>query len=171
MSSKTLAMYGASIPAFVRALTSLKGVLAKGAAHAESRKLDPLVLTSARLYPDMFPLTRQVWIASDTAKNSAARLAGVEAPKHEDTETTFPELQARLDKTLAYMKSFKPEQIDGSEERVIKLPVPGSEVTFRGEDYLLFFALPNVYFHATTVYNILRHNGVELGKMDFLGRP
>jgi hypothetical protein len=164
-------MYGASIPVFVRVLTNLKGVLAKGAAHAESRKIDPAVLASARLYPDMFPLTRQVWTASDTAKNGAARLAGVEAPKHADTETTFPELQSRLDKSLAYLKTFKPEQIDGSEERLIKLPAPGGDVTFRGEDYLFVFALPNLFFHATTAYNILRHNGVELGKMDFLGRP
>ena len=171
MSSKSLTMYGASIPVFVRVLTNLKGILAKGSAHAESRKIDPLVLTGSRLYPDMFALTRQVQIACDTAKNSAARLAGVEAPKHEDTERTFPELQARLDKALEYLRSLAREQIDGSEERPVKMPSPGGEVTFRGEDYLLYFALPNLFFHATTAYNILRHSGVEVGKMDFLGRP
>lgn len=171
MSSKGLTMYGASLPVFVRALSNLKGILAKAAAHAESRKLDPLVLTGARLYPDMFALARQIQIACDTAKNSAARLAGVEPPKHEDTEQTFPELQARLDKALAYLKGFQPAQLDGSEERPVKMPSPGGEVTFRGEDYLLYFALPNLFFHAATAYAILRHNGVELGKMDFLGRP
>jgi hypothetical protein len=171
MGSKKLTMYGASIPAFTRVLTNLKGVLAKAAAHAESRKIDPLVLTGSRLYPDMFPLSRQIQIASDTAKNCAARLAGVEAPKFEDTETSFPELQQRLDQTLQYLERFGREQIDGSEERSVKLPAPSGEVSFRGEDYLLYFALPNLFFHATTAYAILRHNGVELGKMDFLGRP
>jgi hypothetical protein len=171
MGSKNLTMYAASIPAFTRVLTNLKGVLAKAAVHAESRKIDPLVLTGARLYPDMFPLTRQIQIASDTAKNSAARLAGVEAPKFEDAERSFPELQQRLDKTLQYLESFGREQIDGSEERSVKLPAPSGEMSFRGEDYLLTFALPNLFFHAATAYNILRHNGVELGKMDFLGRP
>jgi hypothetical protein len=171
MSSKTLTMYRASLPVFVRTLTNLKGILAKGAAHAESRKIDPLALTGSRLFPDMLPLTRQVQIACDTAKNSAARLAGVEAPKHEDTEQTFPELQARLDKALGYLGTFRPEQIDGSEDRPIKMPAPGGEVTFRGEDYLFYFALPNLFFHAATAYDILRHGGVEVGKMDFLGRP
>jgi len=171
MKNQPLGMYGASIPIFVRVLTNLKGILVKGAAHAESRKLDPSVLTGDRLYPDMFPLTRQVQIACDTAKNSAARLAGVEAPKHEDTEKTFAELQARVDKVLGYLKGFEPKQIEGSEERTIKMPSPGGEVSFRGEDYLVYFALPNLFFHATTAYNILRHDGVELGKMDFLGRP
>jgi hypothetical protein len=164
-------MYAASIPVFVRALTNLKAILAKGAAHAESRKIDPSVLTGDRLHPDMFPLTRQVQVACDTAKNSAARLAGVEAPKHADDERTFPELQARLDKALTYLRSFEPKQIDGSEDRAIKMPSPGGEVTFRGQDYLFYFALPNLYFHAATAYNILRHDGVEVGKMDFLGRP
>ena len=171
MSQGPLSMYRASLPVFVRTLTNLKAILAKAAAHAESRKLDPLVLTGARLYPDMFPLARQVQVACDTAKNSAARLAGVEAPKHEDTEKSFAELQARLDKTLAYLRTFEPKQIDGSEERTVKMPSPGGEVGFRGEDYLLYFALPNLFFHATTAYAILRHNGVEVGKMDFLGRP
>ena len=164
-------MYGASIPVFVRVLSNLKGILARGAAHAERRKIDPLVLTGGRLYPDMFPLNRQIQIACDTAKNGAARLAGVEAPRHEDTEQTFPELQARLDKALAFLGTFRPEQIDGSEERQVKLPSPGGEVTFRGEDYLLHFALPNLFFHAATAYNILRRDGVEVGKLDFLGRP
>jgi len=171
LSTASLTMTRASISVFVRVLTNLKAILAKGAAHAEGRKIDPLVLTGARLYPDMFPLVRQVQIACDTAKNSAARLAGVEAPKHADDEKTFPELQARLDKALAYLRTFTPAQIDGSEDRTVKMPSPGGEVSFRGEDYLLYFALPNLLFHATTAYNILRHNGVEVGKMDFLGRP
>jgi hypothetical protein len=171
MSQTALSMYRASLPVFVRALENLKAILAKAAAHAASRKLDPLVLTGARLYPDMFPLARQVQIACDTAKNSAARLAGVEPPKHEDTEESFDELQARLDKTLAYLRGFEPKQLEGSEERAIKMPAPGGEVSFRGEDYLLYFALPNLFFHATTAYAILRHDGVELGKLDFLGRP
>ncbi|HZO08164.1 MAG TPA: DUF1993 domain-containing protein [Myxococcota bacterium] len=171
MSTPSLSMYAASIPVFVRALTNLKAILAKGAAHAESRKLDASVLTGDRLYPDMFPLTRQVQVACDTAKNSAARLAGVEAPKHADDERTFPELQARLDKVLVYLGGFEPKQIDGSEDRAIKMPSPGGEVSFRGQDYLFYFALPNLFFHAATAYNILRHDGVELGKMDFLGRP
>ena len=118
-------------------LANLKAILAKAAAHAESRKLDPLVLTGARLYPDMFPLFRQVQIACDTAKNSAARLAGVEPPKHEDTEQSFPELQARIDKALAYVRGTTAAQIDGGEERAVKMPAPGGEVSFRGEDYLL----------------------------------
>jgi hypothetical protein len=171
MGSSSLGMHAASVPVFARVLTNLKAILAKGAAHAESRKLDPLVLTGARLFPDMFPLSRQVQIASDTAKGSAARLAGVEPPKFEDTEKSFPELQARLDKTLEYLHGFEPKQIDGSEERTVTLPLPQGEVRFRGQDYLLHFALPNLYFHATTAYAILRHNGVEVGKMDFLGRP
>ncbi|PPE72140.1 DUF1993 domain-containing protein [Solimonas fluminis] len=167
----SLTMYSASVPAFVRLLASLRGILEKAAAHAEARKLDPAALTGFRLYPDMFPLTRQVQIATDMVKGAAARLAGVDVPRYEDTETTFAELIARIDRTLAFLREFRPEQIDGSEDRPIQLKSPRGEMNFSGRDYLQFFVLPNAYFHATTAYNILRHNGVELGKQDFLGRP
>ena len=166
----SLTMYSASVPAFVRLLGNLRAVLEKGAAHAESRKLDATALTGFRLYPDMFPLTRQVQIATDMVKGAAARLAGQDVPRYEDTETTFAELIARIDKTLAFLGQFRPEQIDGSEGKAIQLKSPRGEMNFTGHDYLQSFVLPNAYFHATTVYNILRHNGVELGKQDFLGR-
>lgn len=166
----SLTMYSASVPAFVRLLGNLRVILEKGAAHAESRKLDAASLTGFRLYPDMFPLTRQVQIATDMVKGAAARLAGLDVPRYEDTETTFAELIARVDKTLAFLAQFRPEQIDGSEDKAIQLKSPRGEMNFTGRDYLQFFVLPNAYFHATTVYNILRHNGVELGKQDFLGR-
>ncbi len=165
----SLSMYQASVPVFIRILGNLRSILQKGAAHAEARKFDPSVLVASRLYPDMFALARQVQIASDGTKGGAARLAGLEPPKYEDTETTFPELIARLDKTIEYLKSFKAGQIDGSEERPIVLPTPRGPMNFTGQNFLLHFVLPNLYFHATTAYNILRHNGVELGKMDFLG--
>ncbi|MDR3418287.1 MAG: DUF1993 domain-containing protein [Nevskia sp.] len=166
-----ITMYQASVPPLTRALTNLRAILKKGAAHAESRKFEPAVLLGSRLAPDMFALTRQVQIAADMAKGCAARLAGVEAPKYEDNEATFAELDARLEKTLAFLKSFKPEQIDGSEERAITLPTRNGTLEFKGQDYLLFFVLPNLHFHSTTAYDILRHNGVELGKMDYIGPP
>lgn len=164
-----ISMYQASVPVLIRSLGNLKAILQKGAAHAEARKLDPAVLVNARLHPDMFPLTRQIQTASDMAKFCAARLAAVEAPKFEDNETSFPELIARVDKTIAYLKTFKPEQIDGSEERAIELKTPRGPIPFKGMQYLLNFLLPNYFFHVTTAYGILRHNGVELGKMDYLG--
>ncbi len=167
----SLSMYQASVPVIRRALTSLGGILDKGAAHAEAKKIDGTVLTGARLFPDMFPLARQVWIASDTAKGAVARLAGVDVPKYEDTEQTFAELKARIDKTVAFVSSFTAEQIDGSEEHKILLPTRGAPLEFTGQSYLLGFVLPNLYFHIATAYNILRTNGVELGKMDFLGKP
>ena len=165
-----LSMYQASIPVFIRVLGNLAGILAKAAAHAEARKIDPLVLVNSRLFPDMFPLSRQVQIASDTAKGAAARLAGMEPPSYEDNEKTFPDLIARLDKTVEFLKTFKPEQIDGSEERTIHVKVAGQPMTFPGVTFLLQRALPNVYFHTTTAYAILRHNGVEVGKKDYLGK-
>lgn len=163
-------MYQASIPVFIRTLGNLSGILAKGAAHAEARKIDPLVLVNSRLFPDMFPLSRQVQIASDTAKGAAARLAGMEPPSYEDNEQAFPELIARLDKTVEFLKTFKPEQIDGSEERTINIKVAGQPMTLQGMTFLLQRALPNLYFHTTTAYAILRHNGVEVGKKDYLGK-
>ena len=165
----TISMSQASAPRFARMLKNLSAILAKAQAHCEARKIDPLVLTSSRLYPDMFPLSRQVQIACDAAKGAVARLAGVEIPKHEDTEKTFEELQARIQKTLDFMATVKPAQLDGSEDKDIVLKLRGQDVSFKGMQFLLAFAWPNFYFHATTSYNILRHNGVELGKTDFLG--
>ena len=165
----SISMYRASAPVFIRALTNMKTILQKGEAHAEAKKFKPEVLLNDRLCPDMFPLTRQVQIATDMAKGCAARLAGVEAPKYEDNEASFAELYARIDKTVEFLKSFKAEQIDGSEGRDITLPSPRGAMEFKGLDYLLGFVTPNLYFHCTTAYAILRHNGVELGKMDFIG--
>ncbi|MGL5083881.1 MAG: DUF1993 domain-containing protein [Microcoleaceae cyanobacterium] len=167
----TISMYQASIPPMIRSLNNLAAILAKGAAHAEARKIDPAVLINSRLYPDMFPMDRQVQITSDIARRGAARLAGLEAPKLEDNETTFPELITRLEKTIAYLETLTSDQIDGSEERSITLPIGNDTMIFAGLPYLLYFVLPNVYFHVTTAYDILRHCGVELGKLDFLGKP
>jgi hypothetical protein len=164
-----ISMYQACVPVFVRMLNNLSAVLDKGAAHAEARKIDPAVLINARLYPDMLPLVKQVQIASDGAKGAAARLAGQEPPKYEDSETTFAELKARIQKTVAYLNSLKPEQIAGSDEKTITLEIRGNAVTFEGLAYLLNHATPNFYFHVTTAYDILRHSGVEIGKADFLG--
>lgn len=162
-------MYVASVPPMIRSLTNLKSILEKAAAHAEAKKIDPSILINARLYPDMFPLSRQVQIATDVAKGAVSRLSGLEPPKYEDNESTFSELLARLDKTVALLESCQPEQIDGSEDRIITLPMHDRTINFKGLPYLFDFVLPNVYFHVTTVYAILRHNGVEIGKKDFLG--
>jgi hypothetical protein len=167
----TISMYQASVPALIRSLNNLAAILEKGAAHAEAKKIDPAVLINSRLYPDMFPLGRQVQIASDIARRGAARLAGLEAPKLEDDETTFTQLIDRLYQVIAYLESLTAEQIDGSEEKSITLPMGKDTMTFEGLSYLLDFILPNVYFHVTTAYDILRHCGVELGKGDYLGKP
>ena len=164
-----LSMYGCSVPALKQTLGSIAAILRKAADHAESRKIDPAVLINARLFPDMFALAKQVQIATDQAKGCAARLAGVDIPKFDDNETTFAELQARIEKTVAFLDSFKAQQIDGSEERDIVLQLHEIKLEFKGQDYLLKWVLPNFYFHATTAYNILRHNGVDIGKRDFLG--
>jgi hypothetical protein len=164
-----ISMSQASAPRFAHMLKNLSAIMAKAQAHCEAKKIDPLVLTAARLYPDMFAFARQVQICCDTAKGAVARLAGVEIPKHEDTEKSFEELQARIQKTLDFMRTVKPEQIDGSEDREIVLKLRGQDVSFKGAQYLLAFAWPNFYFHAATAYDILRHNGVEVGKADFLG--
>jgi hypothetical protein len=165
----TISMYQASIPAFQRTLKALSAILDKAAAHAAARKIDQAVFMAARLSPDMLAFPRQIHIAADFAKNTAARLAGVEPPKYADDEKTFDELKARIAKTLAYIETIKPGQIDGSEGRDITIPIGGKPTTFKGQDYLVEFALPNFYFHTTTAYAILRHNGVEIGKRDFLG--
>jgi len=166
-----LTMYQASAPRFVNTLKNLSAVLDKAQAHAEAKKIDPLVLTSSRLYPDMFALARQVQVACDTAKGAVARLAGVDVPKHEDTEQSIAELKARIDKTIAFIDGVKPAQIDGSEDKDLTIKLGPREVNWKGMQYLLGFALPNFYFHATTAYDILRHNGVELAKRDFIGNP
>jgi hypothetical protein len=169
MSQDGLSMYRATVPVLVRALGNLRTLLEKGAAHAENRKFDPAVLFQYRLYPDMFPLSRQVQIAADNAKGAVARLSGSEIPKFGDDETTFPELIARIEKTLSFVRSIPAEKFEGGENRPIEIKTPRGALNFTGWDYLQSFALPNVYFHITTTYNILRHNGVEIGKVDFLG--
>jgi hypothetical protein len=165
----SLSMYQASVPAFLQQLTALAGVLDKAEAYARARKIEPAVLFEARLFPDMFPLVRQVQIACDFAKGAAARLADLEVPVYADVEQSFVELQARIRKTLEFLRTIKPERIDGSEGRDVTIRIAGNPVTFKGQPYLLNFVLPNFYFHATTAYAILRHNGVELGKRDFIG--
>jgi uncharacterized protein len=165
----TLSMYSASVPVLVRGLTNLSAILDKAVASAEARKIDPAVFVAARLAPDMNPFTAQIQTASDSAKGAGARLTGTEAPSFPDNETTFPELQARIQKTIDYLQSLKPEQFDGAETRDVVMKFPNGEMKFTGQDFLLRFALPNFYFHLTTAYAILRHNGVEIGKMDFLG--
>lgn len=167
----TISMYKASVPLFQQLLLCLSAVLDKAAAYAAAKKIEPAVLLNARLYPDMFPLTRQIQIASDFAKGSVARLAGQEPPKYEDNETSFDDLKARIAKTLAFVGEFKPSQIDGSEERDITLVLGGNQRKFKGESYLVNFVIPNFIFHTTTAYAILRHNGVELGKRDFMQPP
>ena len=164
----SLSMFDSSVPALKHMLGSLSSILKKAAEHATSRKIDPTVFFNSRLFPDMFSLSRQVQIATDQAKGCAARLAGVEIPKFEDNETTIEELLARISKTIAFLDGFKAEQIDGTEAREIVLTVRDKTMEFKGKDYLLNWVLPNFYFHVTTAYNILRHNGVEIGKRDFL---
>ncbi|MEO9127370.1 MAG: DUF1993 domain-containing protein [Microcoleus sp.] len=167
----TISMYEASVPSLIRSLNNLAVILEKGAAHAEAKKIEASVLIASRLYPDMLPLSKQVQIASDIARRGAARLAGLDAPAMADDETTFAELVDRVHNTIAYLNTLTAAQIDGSEEKEIVLPMGKESMSFKGMPYLLFFVLPNVYFHVTTTYDILRHNGVELGKMDFLGKP
>jgi hypothetical protein len=162
-------MYSLSAPVFVRMLRNLDGVLDKGAAYAVERKIEPAVLVNARLFPDMFPLSAQVRIAGDFAKGAVARLTGNEPPKYEDNETTLDDLKARIAKTIAYVEGFRPQQFEGAETRTISLKMRGEDKTFDGLTYLANIVLPNFYFHVTTAYDILRHNGVELGKRDFVG--
>ena len=164
-----ISMSQASATRFAQMLNNLSAILAKAQAHCEARKIDPLVLTSARLYPDMFAFARQIQVCCDTAKGAVARLAGVEVPRHEDNEETFAELKARIAKTIDFIQSVKPAQIDGSEEKNIHLKLGPREVDYKGMQYLLGHAIPNFYFHVTTAYAILRHNGVEIGKRDYMG--
>lgn len=165
----TLSMYQASTPVFIRGLKNLAEILRKAEADADARKIEHSVFIQSRLAPDMFPLVRQVQIATDGVKGCAARLAGIEIPSYEDTESTFDELHARIAKTIAFLESVPASQIDGTEEKTITFKTRNTERHFHGLPYLTTFVLPNFYFHSVAVYLILRHNGVQIGKMDFLG--
>jgi hypothetical protein len=165
----TISMYQASAATFIHKLNNLAAILEKAAAHAEARQYDGKVLVNSRLFPDMLPLSAQIQIATDGAKGGVARLAGQQPPKYDDNESTLAELVERIRKTVAYLQGFTAEQIDGSEERAITLQVGKHTFNFTGLPYLLHFVTPNFYFHITTAYNILRHNGVEIGKRDYLG--
>lgn len=167
----TISMYQASVPRFANVLGNLSNILDKAQAHVDAKKLDAATLTNFRLFPDMFPLSRQVQIACDTAKGLVARLAGVEIPAYEDNEVTIADLKARIAKTIAFMQSIPAEKIDGTEDKDIVTKRGDKETHYKGMQFLLGHAMPNVYFHVTTAYNILRHNGVEIGKRDFLGNP
>ena len=165
----SVSLYEVSIPVLSLGLNNLAAILDKAASHTETKKVDPKALPAARLIIDMLPLSAQIQIACDTAKGAAARLAGIEIPKHEDTEATLDELKARIVKTLEFIKSIKPDQLQGAETREITLKFPQSTLKFTGVNYLTNFVLPNFYFHVTMAYALLRKNGVELGKRDFLG--
>ena len=163
-------MYQASAPRFANTLRSLSAIIEKAQAHCETRKIDPLAITSFRLFPDMFPFNRQIYIATDTAKGAVSRLAGVEIPKYDDVEQTLPELRARLAKTIDFLMSVPAAKIEGSADKDISIKLGGKDTVLKGAQYLLGHAYPNFYFHSATAYNILRHNGIEIGKRDFLGQ-
>ena len=170
-SRMSLSMYQASVPVFIRNLHNLAGIVRKAEAHASAHKIDPAVLLGARLYPTMLPFSRQVQMTTDHAKIPGARLAGVERPVYDDGAASFDELQERIAKTIAFLETLTPAQIDGKESSDVVLPLPSGEITMKGDAYLLGFVYPNLYFHLTTAYAILRHSGVELGKLDFTGAP
>jgi hypothetical protein len=167
----TISMYQASVPRFVNILGNLSNILDKTQVHVDAKKLDSATLTTYRLFPDMLPMSKQVQIACDTAKGVVARLAGVEIPAYEDNEKTLADLKARIAKTIAFIQTVTPGQIDGTEDKEIVIKRGDKETHYKGMQFLLGHALPNVYFHVTTAYNILRHNGVEIGKRDYLGNP
>jgi len=167
----TLSMYQASVPVFARALANLRAVLQKGEAFAIEKGFEPEVLLQSRLIADMLPLVRQVQIATDMAKNGSFRLAGIDPPKFEDDETTFAQLYARIDRAVELMQGITADKIDGSEARAITLQMRTGEMKFEGQSYLLDFVIPNLFFHTTTTYAILREAGVPIGKMDFMGAP
>jgi hypothetical protein len=167
----TISMYQASVPRFVNILGNLSNILDKAQAHVDAKKLDPAALTNYRLFPDMLPMTKQVQIACDTAKGVVARLAGMDIPVYEDNEKTLADMKARIAKTVAFIQTVTPAQIDGSEEKEIVIKRGDKETRYKGMQFLLGHAVPNFYFHVTTAYNILRHNGVEIGKRDYLGNP
>lgn len=164
-----ISMYQASVPAFQQTLTALSAILDKAAAHAQAHGADPAEFMTARLAPDMFPFSRQIQIATDHAKGATARLSGREVPKFDDDEASFEELKIRIAKVVSFISSVEVSEIDGSEDREINLTIGGKPRSFTGIRYLVHFALPNFYFHATTAYDILRHRGVPLGKGDFMG--
>lgn len=165
----TISMYQVSIPRFVHMLGNLASILDKAQAYAEAKKIDPATLPASRLFPDMLPLTSQVRIACDTAKRAAAMLADVENPAYEDNETTIPQLRSRIERTIAFLETIEPSRIDGTEGKEIVVKVGGKDTPYKGMQFLLARAIPNFYFHVTTAYDILRHNGVEIGKKDYLG--
>jgi hypothetical protein len=165
----SISLYDISVPAIVRGLTNLSGFLDKASAHAEAKKFDVKALLDARLYPDMYSFLKQVQVVCDIAKGTVARIAEVEVPKHEDNETTIAELKARVAKTMDFVKSIKPGQIQNGEGRTIAMKFPNMTLTFTGLSYVTDFSLPNFYFHMAMAYGLLRHNGVELGKRDFIG--
>lgn len=167
----TISMYQASVPRFINILGNLSNILDKAMAHAEAKKLSDTSLTAFRLFPDMLPMSTQVQIACDTAKGVVARLAGIDIPVFEDNEKTLAELKARVAKTIAFIQTITPEQIDGTEDKAIVTKRGDKETHYKGMQFLLGHAIPNFYFHVTTTYSILRHNGVEIGKRDFLGNP
>jgi hypothetical protein len=168
----TISMSSASVPVCTRMLTNLSHILSKAEQFVDAKKIDPTALTGYRLAPDMFPFTRQVLIACDAAKNGVARLAGIDAPKFDDTETTFTQLQERIQKTLAFIATVPAAALDGTEDKEITFPAgPGKTRTMKGQDYLMGWMLPNLFFHITTAYSILRHNGVDVGKVDYLLGP
>jgi hypothetical protein len=162
-------IYNQLVPVFSEMLANLDEVLRKAEADAEARHIDPQVYLNGRIAPDMLSLTKQVQIMTDMAKGGAGRLAGQDVPEWPDEDTTFADLHARIARTQEYLNSFKPEQFEGAEDRTIELKIPNGELTFGGNDYFLNFVVPNFYFHYTTAYAILRHNGVQVGKRDFLG--
>jgi hypothetical protein len=167
----SISMYQASVPRFVNILGNLSNILDKAQAHVDAKKLDPATLTAYRLFPDMLPMKSQVQIACDTAKGALARLAGVEIPVHEDNEQTLADLKARIAKTIAFIQTMTPGKIDGTEDKEIVIKRGDKETRYKGMQFLLGQALPNFYFHVTTAYDILRHNGIEIGKRDYLGNP
>ena len=166
----TFSIYQSSVPSFVHGLNNLSALLTKAETYASAKKIDPSALINARLYPDMFPLSRQVQIACDIAKGGVARLAGLDIPSFPDTESTFAELQERIKKTIGFIQTATEKQFEGSEKKAISLKVGGNEMKFDGQSYLLSFVYPKFYFHISTSYALLRHNGLEIGKQDFLGQ-
>jgi hypothetical protein len=165
-----MSFYDATVPGFLQILNSLSGLLSKAEAHCAAKNIQPELLLSARLYPDMLPLSKQIQLASDFAAKGCARVTHSEVPSTPDTEKTFDELKQRLAKTIEYVQSFKPAQFDGAEDRDVKFPAgPDRTMTLKGQQFISHFAFPNFYFHAATAHGILRHNGVEIGKRDFLG--
>ncbi|MEO5692701.1 MAG: DUF1993 domain-containing protein [Usitatibacter sp.] len=166
----TISMYQAAVPTAIRALNNLADLLTKAQAHAEAKKIDESAFVSSRLFPNMFALGKQVQVAADSAKLGIARIAGVTPPSYEDNEATFAELIERCRKTVAYLETIKPEQLDGSEDRVVTWSSRTAKRSMKAQAYLLSHVLPNIFFHVTTAYALLRHNGVEVGKTDFLGK-